>query len=81
MRTAPPRSPIVVRESIPSGDVPLAPQQMTGVSEAQLARAMAEHLLASPPDSSAQALAFLRRAFPGSPLTTRAAALAALMRR
>jgi hypothetical protein len=74
-------SPIVIREPVPFGDVPLAPEQMTGVSEAELARAMAEHLLAAQPDSPSQALRFLRRAFPGSPLTTRAAALAALMGR
>ena len=79
MLTAP--SPIIVREPVPFGDVALAPEQLTGVSEAELARAMAAHLLATRPGSASQALTFLRRAFPGSPLTTRAAALAALMGR
>jgi hypothetical protein len=60
------------------GDMPLAPREMTGRSEADLARAMAEHLLTANPASGAKALAVLRDAFPDSPLTVRVAALAAL---
>ena len=73
--------PALDSEMVPLGDVPLAPYALTGMSEAQLARAMAEHLLASAPDSDADALKALRKAFPHSPLTVRVAALAALMRR
>jgi hypothetical protein len=60
------------------GDMTLAPKAMTGRSEADLARAMAEHLLTANPASGAKALAVLRDAFPDSPLTVRVAALAAL---
>ncbi len=65
----------------PFGDVALAPAALTGMSEAELARSMAEYLIASAPDTHAHALGLLRRAFPGSPLTVRLAALAALIRR
>ena len=65
----------------PFGDVALAPAALTGMSEAELARSMAEHLFAASPETHADALGLLRRAFPGSPLTVRVAALAALMRR
>jgi hypothetical protein len=75
-----------VQDTVPWGDVPLAPRELTGMSQAELARAMAEELLdstpgASAPATAAQALAALRRAFPHAPLTARVAALAALMRR
>jgi hypothetical protein len=63
------------------GDVTLAPMMMTGRSEAELARAMAEHLQAARPGSGAEALRALRGAFPDSPLTARVSALADLMRR
>jgi hypothetical protein len=65
----------------PFGDVTLAPMMMTGRSETELARAMAEHLQASRPGSGAEALRALRSAFPDSPLTARVTALAGLMRR
>jgi hypothetical protein len=65
----------------PLGDMTLAPLMMTGRSEAELARAMAEHLRAARPGSGAEALRTLRSAFPHSPLTLRVTALAALMRR
>jgi hypothetical protein len=42
---------------------------------------MAEYLMDSGPGSDAEALGYLRRAFPNSPLTVRVAALAAMMRR
>jgi hypothetical protein len=81
MRAAVARSPIRIKEPIPFGDVVLAPPELTGVSQAQLTRSMAEHLLATSPGTDAEALSALRRAFPQSPLTARVAALAALMRR
>jgi hypothetical protein len=68
-------------EPLPMGDMPLAPFALTKRTEAELARAMAEHLLAAHPESEAGALRALRQSFPGSPLTVRVAALAALMRR
>jgi hypothetical protein len=75
------RSTIRIQDPIPFGDVSLAPAELTGVPEAQLARSMVEHLKASDPESQAEVLSFLRRAFPHSPLTVRVAALAALMKR
>ena len=75
------RSTIRVSDPIPLGDVVLAPPEATGRSQAELARSMAEHLLARDPDSDAQALSVLRCTFPRAPLTARVAALAALMRR
>jgi hypothetical protein len=65
----------------PLGDMTLAPLVMTGRTEADLARSMAEHLRAARPGSGAEALRTLRSAFPNSPLTLRVTALAALMRR
>jgi hypothetical protein len=73
--------PLRLQEPAPLGDMPLAPPELTGVSQAELARSMAEYLTASGPGSDAEALSFLRRAFPHSPLTVRVAALAAMMRR
>jgi hypothetical protein len=80
MRAATART-LRIQEPAPLGDMPLAPPELTGVSQAELARSMAEYLLASGPGSDAEALGRLRRAFPHSPLTVRVAALAALMRR
>ena len=57
----------VIEEPMPLGDVPLAPSAATGRSEAELARALAEG-----PAGTIQA---------GASLTTRLAAVAALMRR
>jgi hypothetical protein len=74
-------SPVRVSDPLPLGDVPLAPAALTGVPEAQLARSMVDQLRSTDPATSAEALRFLRRAFPHSPLTVRVAALAALMRR
>ena len=71
-------SPSVTPDALLIGDMPLAPYAMTGRTEAELARAMAEHLLTANPTSGAKALAVLREAFPDSPLTVRVAALAAL---
>jgi hypothetical protein len=72
---------IRVTDPLPLGDVVLAPPEVTGRSQAELARSMAEHLLAQGPESNAEALSALRQAFPHAPLTARVAALAALMRR
>ena len=68
-------------EALPFGDVTLAPFAMTRRSEADLARAMADHLRDAPLGTGAEALRALRRAFPDSPLTARVMALAALMRK
>jgi hypothetical protein len=75
------RSTIRVPDPAPLGDVSLAPAALTGMPEAQLARSMVEQLRSADPGTSAEALSFLRRAFPHSPLTLRVTALAALMRR
>jgi hypothetical protein len=74
-------STIRVSDPPPLGDVALAPAALTGMPEAQLAHSMVEQLRSADPNTSAEALRFLRRAFPHSPLTVRVAALAALMRR
>ncbi len=63
------------------GDVTLAPAQLTGQSEVQLARAMARALGEKQPSTASQALSYLRTLFPDSPLTLRVAALNALARR
>jgi hypothetical protein len=81
MRAAASPLTIRVREPVPLGDVSLAPRELTGVSQAELARSMAAYLTASVPDSDAQDLTLLRRTFPRRPLTARVAALAALIRR
>jgi len=81
MRAAAAQSTIRIQEPVPLGDMSLAPPELTGVSQAELARSMAEYLLASAPRTDAQGLGFLRRAFPHAPLTARVAALAALMKR
>jgi hypothetical protein len=69
----------IIEEPAPFGDVPLAPSDATGRSEAELARAMAERLLAA--GAHSEVLGVLRGAFPHAPLTSRLAALTALMRR
>jgi hypothetical protein len=81
MRATTAPSTIRIHEPVALGDVSLAPRELTGVSQAELARSMAAYLMASPPDADAQALGSLRRAFPRTPLTARVAALAALIRR
>ena len=72
--------PSVDNDLLPVGDVPLAPFGLTGVSEAQLARAMAERALAGR-EPDALDLFPVRAAFFDSPLSFRLGALAALMRR
>ena len=73
--------PSIDNDLLPVGDVPLAPFGLTGVSEAQLARSMAERALAGARAPEALALLPVRTAFLGSPLSFRLGALAALMRR
>lgn len=70
-----------IDEPAPLGEVTLAPRPLTGRSEAELARAMAEQLLSSESLSDAEALARLRQSFPQAPLTVRVAALAAIVGR
>ena len=74
------RRTVRIDEPDPFGDVTLAPALMTGQTETQLARAMADTLMEQPASAS-QALRHLRNLFPDSPLTVRVAALNALMRR
>ncbi len=80
MQTSP-RIPAIDNDALPIGDVALAPSGLTGVSEAQLARAMASRVFDEAPDAEAEALGPVRSAFAHSPLTFRLGALAALMRR
>jgi hypothetical protein len=70
-----------ISEPDPFGDVTLAPAALTGRSEAELARSMANALLSGSPATGTEALTMLRRLFPDSPLTLRVAALDAVMRR
>lgn len=72
---------IRITDPDPYGDVTLVPSAITGRSESQLARAMAESIVSSNASSASQALQHLRAVFPDSPLTIRVAALNALMRR
>jgi hypothetical protein len=62
------------------GEVPLAPYGLTGVSEAQLARTLARPPVAAR-RPKLEASSLLRGLIPDSPLTSRLAGLAALMRR
>lgn len=80
MTTSSPRQMIRASDPDPLGDVTLVPQQISGHSEADLARAMAEALVNAEPQSQSEALRLLRTMFPHSPLTVRVAALGALMR-
>jgi len=72
---------IRIADPDPFGDVTLAPAAVTGRSESELARSMADALLSAAPTTGAEALNMLRRLFPASPLTARVAALDAIMRR
>jgi hypothetical protein len=79
------RQTLRIAEPDPFGDVTIAPVELTGRPEAELARDMARdmanELLAAQPQTDSEALRHLRTVFPDTPLTTRVAALAALMRR
>ncbi len=75
------RAAIRITDPDPFGEVTLVPAAITGRSETQLAREMAEALVGANPSTASQALTHLRAMFPDSPLTVRVAALNALMRR
>jgi hypothetical protein len=75
------RRPIRIVESPPLGDVVFAPAEETGCPKTALARKMAAMLRHARVDTDAEALMRLRREFPQTPLSTRIAALALLMRR
>jgi hypothetical protein len=81
MTTLASRNTIRITEPEPFGDVTIAPALMTGLSETQLARAMARTLAEKQPSTASQALGHLRALFPESPLSLRVAALNTLMRR
>ncbi len=72
---------IRVEDIEPFGDVTIVPSALSGRPDVHLARAMAEELMNSSPESDADALRHLRQSFPDAPLTVRVAALAAMMRR
>jgi hypothetical protein len=72
--------PLSPAETLPLGDMPLAPFAMTKRTEA-VARAMVEHLREAEPESGSEALGALRQAFPDAPLSARVTAFASLMRR
>lgn len=74
------RNTLRISEPDPFGDVTLVPRPLSGHSEADLARHMAQALIAAEPETHSEALRILRALFPDSPLTVRVAALGALMR-
>ena len=73
--------PLSPAEPPPLGDMPLAPFAMTKRTEADLARAMVEHLREAELETGSEALGALRREFPDSSLSVRVTAFASLMRR
>jgi hypothetical protein len=72
---------IRIEEVRPLGSITLAPKSMTGCSESDLARSMAEAVSDTAQDSPADVLAELRDIFPDIPLSLRVAALHILLRR
>jgi hypothetical protein len=70
-----------ISEPDPFGEVTLVPASIDAPGEMRLAREMADALVDKHPGNASQALKQLRLMFPKSPLTARAAALNALMRR
>jgi hypothetical protein len=76
-----PRKTLRISEPDPFGDVTLVPQQLSGHTQADLARAMADALIEAKTESHSDALRILRLMFPHAPLTVRVAALGAMMRR
>ena len=80
MRATSPQS-IIMEQTQPLGSVTLAPSAMTGCSEAELARSMAEAVSDAGQRSPSRALRELRDTFPDMPLTLRVAALHELLRR
>ena len=70
-----------IEETRPLGSITLAPKAVTGCSESDLARSMADAVSDSAQSSPASALAELRAIFPDMPLSLRIAALDMLLRR
>ena len=70
-----------VQSPVPFGDVTMVPAPISGRPEADMARAMAETLADVEAPTAAEIFNRLRRAFPLAPLSTRAAALGAVMDR
>ena len=71
----------MIEEVRPLGSITLAPKAMTGCSEADLARSMAQAVSDKSRHSPTGALAELRDIFPDIPLSLRVAALNILMSR
>jgi hypothetical protein len=76
----PARTIVCVSGEPPVGEMPLAPECLTGRSQSELAHDMAGCLQAAMPESGADALRRLRAAFPNASLSARVAALAAMVR-
>jgi hypothetical protein len=70
-----------VQSPVPFGDVTMVPAPISGRPEADMARAMAETLADVEAPTAAEIFNRLRQAFPLAPLSTRAAALGAVMDR
>ena len=74
-----------VQSPVPFGDVTMVPAPISGRPEADMARAMARAMAETLADveapTAAEIFNRLRRAFPLAPLSTRAAALGAVMDR
>ncbi len=66
---------IRIEDPLPLGDVTIAPSHMTGRSETELARAMADLLRPTGQKSAAETLRELRQSFPQMPLALRVEAL------
>ncbi len=70
-----------VQSPVPFGDVTMVPAPISGRPEADMARAMAETLADVEAPTAAEIFNRLRHAFPLAPLSTRVAALGAVMDR
>jgi hypothetical protein len=81
MPSASARTPSVDNDMLPLGDVTLVPFGLSGVSEADFARAMAAQAIADETGSDATAPQHVRRASADLPPAFRLGALAALIRR
>jgi hypothetical protein len=72
---------LCVQPPVPFGDVALVSALLSGRPEADMARAMAAALADIEAPTAADVYKRLRQAFPLAPLSTRVAALSALMER
>jgi hypothetical protein len=70
-----------VKPPLPLGDVTMVPASLSGRSEAELARAMAEALADDESATAADVYRRVHQAFPFAPLSARVGALAMLMDR